>query len=75
MGGPIAGPRNGASRNTELAAARCWGSQMSELVPAPTAKQPEPRAPARKRHVQRAPKVWQKPAPRVKRSEGGNKAI
>jgi hypothetical protein len=55
-GGPIAGPRKGASKNTALAAALDIGGQRSELVPAPIARQPAPKAPAKKRQTSSVPK-------------------
>ena len=55
-GGPMAGPRKGASKNTALAAALDIGGQRSELVPAPIARQPAPKAPAKKRQTTSEPK-------------------
>ena len=71
--GPMAGPRKGASRNRAEAAARLKGGKRSEFVPAPTARQPEPRMPARKRQTRSEARFWLKPAPRVKRRESGKK--
>lgn len=69
-GGPSAGPRKGARRKIDDAAAREMGAKTSEFVPAPTARQPEPSMPAKKRQTTRVPKFLAKPAPRVKRRDG-----
>ena len=70
-GGPIAGPRNGASKNTALAAALDNGGHRSEFVPAPIARQPAPKAPAKKRQTKKEAKPCEKPAPKVNRREIG----
>ena len=54
--GPMAGPRNGARRNRAEAEARSKGAKRSDCVPAPTARHPEPRVPARKRQTRKVAK-------------------
>ena len=68
--GPRVGPRKGVNRKVDDAAARWTGTKMSEFVPAPTARQPDPAMPARKRQMIRVAKFCAKPAARVKRRDG-----
>ena len=70
--GPRAGPKNGLSKNIEDAAAREMGAKTSEFVPAPTARQPEPSMPAKKRQTIKVLKFFARPAPKVKRRDGVN---
>jgi hypothetical protein len=52
----MAGPRNGASKKTALAVALDIGGHRSEFVPAPIARQPAPKAPAKNRQTSKEPK-------------------
>lgn len=52
----MAGPRNGASKKTALAVALDIAGHRSEFVPAPIARQPAPKAPAKKRQTSKEPK-------------------
>jgi hypothetical protein len=67
----MAGPRKGTSTKTALAVALDTGGHRSEFVPAPIARQPAPKAPAKKRQTSREPKFCDNPAPKVNKREIG----
>ena len=55
----------------EVAAALVAGGQRSAMVPAPTARQGDPKKPAKKRQVAKDVMLREKPAPSVKAAASG----
>lgn len=66
-----AGPRNGATRKELVEYARSLAGKRSAFVPDPTDRTELPNVPPRKRHTRKEPKLFEKPAPRVKNMDSG----